>query len=137
VSPATKRWIRVFAAVLSFAVTFSACTKSDGATVNLLETDSDRTVELLRGDKLVIEVEGSPTTGYSWEVVSLDAKVLKQQGDTEYRQGQPGTMGGGGTFTLTFQAAGKGKTELTMVYHQPWDKDTPPAKTMNVTVIVN
>jgi inhibitor of cysteine peptidase len=124
------------ATLLVFALALAACGKSTGATVTLLETDSGRTVELVRGDKLIIQMEASPTTGYTWEAVSLDTSVLKQQGDPEFKEGQPGMMGGGGTLVFTFQAVGKGQIELKMVYHQPWDKDTPPAKTLDVTVIV-
>ena len=135
--PTINKWICLFVVALSMVAMFSACSKSSSATVSLLETDSGRTVELLRGDKLIIQMEAAPTTGYSWEAVSLDTSILKQQGDPEYKQGQPGMMGGGGTVVFTFQVVGKGQTELKMVYHQQWDKDTPPVRTLDVTVIVN
>ncbi len=117
-------------------VVLAGCTQSGGASVTLRETDGGRTVELKRGDALIVELEGIPTTGFQWEVTSVDEAVVKQEGEPEYKESQPGRMGGGGLLVFTFKMVGAGRTDLKMVYHQPWDRDTPPAKTFEVTVIV-
>jgi len=90
---------KVLAVVLLLAVVLSAVgCKSGGATVTLREVDTGRTVELKRGDQLILELEGNPTTGFQWQVQDMDAGILKQQGDAEFKSDQQGAMGGGGLF---------------------------------------
>jgi len=131
-----SKWFGVLAIALIVVLSMSACDKSGGASVTLRETDTGRTIELKRGDTLIVELEGNPTTGFTWEVASVDASILKQEGDYEFEADKPGVPGSGGTFTFTFGAEGAGQTELQMVYHQAWDEETPPSKTFEVTVMV-
>jgi inhibitor of cysteine peptidase len=129
------RWAAVMGAVVAI-VALGACNGGGGASVTLYATDSARTVELKRGDTLVVKLEGMPTTGFTWEVASVDASVLEQKGEPEYTDAEPGKLGGAGTLTFDFNTKGAGSTSLEMVYHQPWDKDTPPTETFEVTVVV-
>lgn len=128
-------WIDVFAVLCAIMLLVSACAGPNGASVTLRETDGGRTIELKRGDKLIVELEGNPTTGFSWTVASLESDVLKVEGQPEF-SADPGMVGGAGTFTFTFTAARSGSVLLNLLYHQAWDKETPPAKTFEVTVTV-
>ncbi|OQY85422.1 MAG: hypothetical protein B6D41_14370 [Chloroflexi bacterium UTCFX4] len=51
---------------------------------------------------------------------------------------QTSMPGAGGTQTFTFNAAGKGKTTLTLIYVRPWETNVTPTPndifTANVTV---
>jgi inhibitor of cysteine peptidase len=131
-----SKWLVLLTTALITAAVVG-CAQSGGASVTLRESDAGRTVELKRGDTLIVELEGMPTTGFQWEVVSADEAVIKPEGDPEYKDSQPGLIGGEGLLIFTFKALETGRTELNMVYHQPWEKDTPPAKTFEVTVIVD
>jgi inhibitor of cysteine peptidase len=130
-----SQWFGVLAVALIVVLSISACGKSGGASVTLRETDTGRTIELKRGDTLIVELEGNPTTGFLWEVESVDATILKQQGEPEYKAGEPGKIGGVGAFVFTLEASDKGQTELQMVYRRPSDKETP-AQTFEVSVVV-
>jgi predicted secreted protein len=44
-----------------------------GVAMKLSENDSGKTVEILVGDELEVELPGNPTTGYVWEVSSHEA----------------------------------------------------------------
>ena len=129
-------WIDVFAALCAIVVLLSACAGPGGASVTLRETDVGRTIDLKRGDKLIVELEGNPTTGFSWTMADLESDVLKAEGEPEF-SADPGMVGGSGTFTFTFAAARSGTMLLKLLYHQAWDKETPPAKTFDVTVTVD
>jgi predicted secreted protein len=37
---------------------------------------------------------------------------------------------------LHFEAVAVGQTTLDLVYHRPWEKDVPPARTFGVTIVV-
>ncbi len=82
----------------------AACSSGSGASVMLAEADSGRTVELKRGDTLIIALPTSPATGFSWQVITLAEDVLKQQGDPQYKQDNAAMMGGGGISYLHFSS---------------------------------
>jgi inhibitor of cysteine peptidase len=101
----------------------------------LTEADAGRLVELRVGDKLVITLPGNPTTGFQWKVAAGDPAIVRPSGGPEFEPAGRG-MGSAGKLTLRFDAAGAGQTGLKLIYHRPFEKDTPPAKTFEVTVNV-
>lgn len=105
----------------------------------LTAADNKSDVSVKVGDTLTIELASNPTTGYSWQVSGNDAKVLEQAGESQYKLGSGTPMpGSGGTQTFTFNAVGKGKTTLTLIYVRPWETTVTPTPndvwTVNVTV---
>jgi inhibitor of cysteine peptidase len=111
------------------------CVSVPEAQARVSEADAGSTVELRVGDTLEVVLDGNPTTGFSWETAAVDASVLKQLGEPGF---QPDTslIGSGGKFTFRFEAVGSGQALLRLIYHRPWEKDVPPEKTFEVTVIV-
>jgi hypothetical protein len=69
------------------------------ATVNASEANANSKVSLHVGDRLVVTLDGNPTTGYTWEVASSDAAILKPIGEAQFT---PATsaVGSGGKVTL-------------------------------------
>lgn len=122
--------------VVVLALAATGCNQSPPATVTLGAKDDGRTITLKSGGTLIIELEGNPTTGFSWEVQAVDDAVLAPQGDPQYTASETGLVGSGGVFTFTFKAASKGETTLQLVYHRSWEK-VAPADTFDVTVVVN
>ena len=102
---------------------------------SLTEADAGRSIGLRVGDKLEVTLPGNPTTGFQWEVGSLDTSVLKPIGEPEYKPSS-NALGSGGQFTFHFEAVTPGQTTLQLIYHRPFEKDTPPAQTFEVTVTV-
>ena len=111
------------------------CISIREATAVLHEGDAGSTVELGVGDTMDVVLEGNPTTGFSWETAALDASVLKQLGEPEFKP-DTSLIGAGGKFTFRFEAVAPGQTLLQLVYHRPWETDVPPANTFEVTVVV-
>ena len=104
-------------------------------TVSIGEAENGKTVELNAGDTLTISLAGNPTTGYNWYVASVDANILKQQGEPVF-SASSNLVGAGGTLTLTFQAALAGQTSLVLDYKRIWETGVPPAQIYSVTVVV-
>jgi inhibitor of cysteine peptidase len=98
--------------------------------------DNGKTVEVKTNDQIVIELEGNPSTGYTWEAKGLDASMFQQVGETEFKSGNPGLVGAGGALTLTFKALKPGTTTLALIYHRPWETDVEPQSAFMVTVTV-
>jgi inhibitor of cysteine peptidase len=108
----------------------------DQREVTVTEDNNGGTVTLAPGDDLTVSLSGNPTTGYLWEVSGqLDAAVLKSLGEPGFQK-ESGLIGAGGVQTNQFEAVNPGRTTLTMVYHQPWEKDKAPENTFSVTVVV-
>jgi len=106
--------------------------------VVLDEKADGTTVEIAVGKTVVVQLEGNPTTGYSWSVKKLDGDSLEQQGEVRYvpKKVPRGMVGSGGTFIAVFKAVKPGKAAIAMVYARPWEKDKPPARTFGATVQV-
>ena len=102
---------------------------------SLTEADAGRSIELRVGDQLEVTLPGNPTTGFQWEVGSVDTSVIKPSGEPEFKSSSS-ALGSGGQFTLRFEAVAPGQTTLKLIYHRPFEKDTPPAQTFEVSVTV-
>jgi len=134
----SKNWL-VLGGLLTMLVLqlmATSCSQSRPATVTLGAQDDGRTITLGGDDTLIIELEGNPTTGFSWEVEAVDDAVLAPQGDAGYTASETGLVGSGGVFSFTFKAASRGETALQLVYHRSWE-NVAPADAFGVTVVVN
>ena len=102
----------------------------------IIEKDNGKLVELTVGNTLIIELPGNPTTGYTWEVGSVNVSVLKQAGNTAKFKADTDLTGSPGKVTLRFKAVGPGKTTLKLIYRRPWEKDIAPIKAYQADVVV-
>lgn len=103
--------------------------------INLTEADDCRKVEINTGDVLTIRLAGNPTTGYTWEKVYCDGKVLLQEGDVRYT---PSALlaGSGGVFVFAFRAVAAGETTLRIIYYRPFEIKVAPVKFLEISVKV-
>ena len=102
----------------------------------LTAADNGRQLEVKAGQQFIIELEGNPSTGYTWETKDLDAGMFQQIGDAKFTSANPGLAGASGTLSLTFEAIQAGTTTLTLVYHRSWETNVEPINTFTVTVTV-
>jgi inhibitor of cysteine peptidase len=113
----------------------SACASAAGIPKTLTEADNGSTVQLRNGEKLVIELAGNPTTGYSWEPVLPGDSIVTQIGQAEFTP-ESNKLGAGGTVSLTFQAIATGQQNLQLVYHRPFESDVAPLHSFTVNLVV-
>jgi inhibitor of cysteine peptidase len=131
----------VLLVVISMAVlVLPACGPTGGGStapkeVKVTDKEAGGSVEVAKGGTLEITLEGNPTTGYTWEVESVDDKILKQDGEPEFKA-ESDAVGAGGMVTLKFKAEEAGETDLKLVYHRPWEEGEDPAETFEVSVTV-
>ena len=99
------------------------------------EAVHDRTVVLREGERLMVALEGNPTTGFEWEIESEPAAGLLQRIEG-LAYGSPATLiGAGGTFFFRYAAVGVGQGGMTFVYRRSWET-VPPEKTVSAVVVV-
>jgi inhibitor of cysteine peptidase len=80
-------------------------------TVTLTEDNDGGTCSIAPGDRLCVELDENPTTGYLWAIDSDTRGVLRSEGSTFSLQGD-GAAGAGGRRALHFVAAEVGEADL-------------------------
>lgn len=100
------------------------------------EQDNGGSVKLRPGRALELKLHANPSTGYIWEVASVDPAVLKQGKVSEVQPSEHAVVGAPVTMVLEFQAVARGHTALVLVNHRPWEKSTPPKQTFALDVNV-
>jgi predicted secreted protein len=95
--------------------------------------------------RMTIELEGNPTTGYSW-AYTMEPEGVVREVLAEYR-GAQGTgdstgapesrIGRGGVFVFVFESLKPGTVELRFSYARPWESGVAPAETENYVLTVN
>jgi inhibitor of cysteine peptidase len=122
-------------AIIIFALMLgNTATALAGESMKLSEKDSGKTVEISVGGELEVALPGNPTTGYIWEVNSLDSNVLKLDKTEFVADGK--AIGSGGVDVIKFHAISAGKSEVKLIFHRSFESNIPPSKTFAVTVII-
>ncbi|HUS44292.1 MAG TPA: protease inhibitor I42 family protein, partial [Ilumatobacteraceae bacterium] len=110
-----RRWIALVAAVALLA----ACGDDGGSTLVLDEADSLSEVSLDVGDRLDVELESNPTTGFSWELDPLPDGLQLVSSDFDEPAGS--LVGAAGTQVFVFDVVGPGNGILRFEYVRVFD----------------
>jgi inhibitor of cysteine peptidase len=121
---------RVF--FIAFILVLLAACGLKGVKVN--SSDNNKSFDVKIDQLVVVQLEGNPSTGFTWEAKDLDAGLFQQVGEVDFKSARPGLMGSGGIQTLTFKALKAGSGKIALVYHRPWETDVAPANTFSITV---
>ncbi len=116
----------------------AADAKAASKTYEMTRDDNGKTLKVKVGDVIRVKLKSNRTTGYSWALTGkTDAKILKS-GEVEYKVDEhpAGMVGVGGNDYCTFTALAPGKTEISLGYARPWEKDKEPAQAFKLTVEV-
>ena len=106
------------------------------STVTLTQADNSKTVDVRRGDTIVVQLAENPTTGFRWAADNLDEQVVKPQNDS-YSPASGGGVGGGGTRTFTLLAAGAGTAPLRFKLWREWEGDKSITQRFEVNLRVS
>jgi inhibitor of cysteine peptidase len=116
-------------------ILLASCGAPAPASVQVREQDAGRTVELRRGGRLDILLDGNPTTGYAWEQVDGDSAVIAPAGEPTFTPASS-ALGSGGTLTMPYIALAAGRTRLQLAYRRRFETGVPPLKTFAIEVVV-
>ena len=122
--------------ILTLVVILASISGCKPKAVQLTDADNNKEIPLEVGSQLVITLPGNPSTGYSWEVKSMDAAILGVVGEPQFVSDNTNLVGAGGQLSLTFEALKAGSTTLELVYHRAWETDIAPLQTFTVKVTV-
>lgn len=130
-----RNFLSLFA-LLTAVLMLTAC---NGKTIKISAEDNNSTVSMKSDETLSISIDGNPTTGYTWEVDSVDQNILQLVGEAEYSPDSninPKKTGVGGTYNFKFTPVSPGTTTLRLKYWRTFEPENPPIETFEVTVVV-
>jgi inhibitor of cysteine peptidase len=98
--------------------------------------DSEKTINLKKGENFTLNLKENPTTGYTWELnLSKGLSILNDK----YIQDptSEGYTGVGGNHSWVIQATIPGSQQVNGIYKRSWENltDTEEKFTLNVEVI--
>jgi inhibitor of cysteine peptidase len=112
--------------------------KVEGGMPNMTVTEKENnsTVEVNKGDVLAVMLEFSPGTGYSWQIVRNDSKLMEPQGEPVFSGGpeQQKLVGGKEQATFSFKAVNSGTGVIELQHKRGWEKEKEPLKVFSITV---
>jgi len=127
--------LRIYVVLVSLVgvVSLEAC--GSATSIRLGEQDSDRTIEIRRGDRLEVVLEGSPLMGYQWEWLqdtAGDDPSMILAGEPSFKL----EWGGSGHTRFTFETQHAGRTRITLVGRRGDTPGAPSQQTFTVDVVV-
>jgi predicted secreted protein len=88
-----------------------------------ISADSNaKSIAVHKGDTIEIQLEETPTAGYSWEIDNIDSNIVKLQ-SSDYKLYNEGGIGGSGIRTMVFLVDGQGNGKLRLKNSQRWSGD--------------
>ncbi|MFN8475449.1 MAG: protease inhibitor I42 family protein [Anaerolineae bacterium] len=106
--------------------------------IQITSADNGKTFNIALDQQAAVMLAGNPTTGYAWEAAPPSSDSVTAVGEPQYKTdpNAGGKAGAGGMYTFTYQGAAVGSAKLSFAYRRPWERDTPPAQTFDVTLNV-
>ncbi len=103
--------------------------------VTVTMADEGKTIDLKPGQKLQVTLDSNRSTGFSWSLESIDAKILQQAGEPVYLpESKHEVVGGKGTESWLFTAITPGDQPMRFLYRRPFEPNISPARTFAFTV---
>lgn len=106
-------------------------------TVTVTDEDDGREVSIVKGGTLILRLEASPGTGYSWQVVENNPEYLKAQGESVFEPREGERPGDTEQQVFRFTALASGSSVLKLHYARVWEKGKAPMKTYSIKVQID
>ncbi len=124
----------VFTLLLVFGIT--GCDRDIVSSSELSKEDNDKNVEYLANMYFNLKLEGNPSTGYGWKILSIDSSKIEYYGHSDYVYIEPIRPGSSGKCTYEFRTKGRGNSILKLGYLREWEKGVPPIDSFRVNITV-
>lgn len=110
---------------------FAGMTKGHAVNETILtRADSGNTVDLRVGERLLVRLEESPTTGFAWTREGGNDALVQQ--DSDFAPASAG-VGGGGLRSFLFMAEKAGVVQLRLRLWRAWEGDSSVIEVFTAT----
>ena len=120
--------VSIAVALAAAAALLAACGGSGGATLEITEADTNKTVTATVGDEVSVSLKENPTTGYEWNMIAGPGLTAVSDDFIGPSPSPSPMMGAGGTQVVTVKVTSAGSSELTGNYRQQWTSPSPGAQ---------
>jgi inhibitor of cysteine peptidase len=90
------------------------------AEIVVSEKNSGETLAAKVGDRLTVEVQENPTTGFQWAPAGVDANIVELR-TNEFRPGSTTAIGAGGVRVFQFIIKAPGHTRVQLELARAWE----------------
>lgn len=130
--------------LLALATVLAACAgkpRSEISTTTSMQQEEylnpSEPIHALLGNSFAIRIRSNPTTGYGWQLANQpDASIIRLI-TNQFLPPASKLLGAGGHEIWTFQAIGRGRTQINMQYIRSWETQLPPARQASFIIIVD
>jgi inhibitor of cysteine peptidase len=106
------------------------------STRTLTRDDQGSVVTAKVGERLIIRLPESPSTGYRWALDKSNESILMLE-ETAYERSPTSGTGGGGQRTLTFLMQAVGTVLLQLKHWRAWEGDASITERFTLTLHVH
>jgi predicted secreted protein len=115
------------------------CAESSMPTITQLDSSvNGKSIQLLRNQRLLLDLEIHSDGGYQWDCQLSDSKVIKKDSTNIISKNRNVNMVGGISVETFYFSSNivTGECEITLIEHRIWEKDIPPINKVQFKVIV-
>ena len=121
--------------LLNFMVFLFILIGCSPTTIIINENNLKEKYSLRKGDIVEVILNANPSTGYKWDIVTVDTVKVKIVDETyTAKTVNENIVGSGGTKIYHFKAINKGSTVIELNYYRPFEKELPPNKKFYVNL---
>ena len=91
--------------------------------------------EMGLGDTIRVILEEIPTSGYKWQIVSVDNEILSVL-ESEFLPNSGNAIGGGGSRVFMFKAKSLGNTTIKLALRREWEPEQFSIDNHHLQIIV-
>jgi len=102
--------------------------------VTLTETQTGSSVEANPGDRIIVALEESPTSGFRWELDPLDQDVLELE-SSDFIPADASHLGGDGMREVSFRVKKAGSAHIALKLWRDWEGEASVTRRFAVDVI--
>jgi predicted secreted protein len=103
--------------------------------ISVTRQDQGSVFEARQDDVIVFRLEENLTTGYGWEVETVEGSLVEFI-DSTYLEAMGTAMGRGGTRVLRFVARSPGSQDIRLRLRRTWDPPDRDLEHLKVTILV-
>ena len=126
--------VSIAVALASAAALLAACGGSGGATIEVTEADTNKTVTATVGDEVSVTLKENPTTGYEWNMIAGPGLTAVSDDFIGPSPSPSPMMGAGGVHTWVYKVDQAGTLTLTGVYARSWEAESKSAADFSLTI---
>jgi inhibitor of cysteine peptidase len=103
------------------------------ATIEIDEASATQPHPAAPGDRVVIRVAESPTSGFRWQVDDFNPAALEAAGD-DYLPADDAKTGGGGTREFHFVVRSGDRSDVALSLRRSWETDKAAAQHFHTSI---